>query len=73
MSQEWLKQLAELSNDKNCASGPSRCRRPSQAPSARPPAGSAAWWRRLRLLLRWLFLFALVEAVAMFVVADSQA
>jgi hypothetical protein len=73
MSQEWLKQLAELSNDKDLRKRAQQMQK-AQRSSVRQTAG------RQRSLVgavfgfffRWLFLFALVEAVAMFVVADSQ-
>jgi len=73
MSQEWLKQLAELSNDKDLRKRAKQMQK-AQSTSVRQTTG------RQRSLVgavfgfffRWLFLFALVEAVAMFVVADSQ-
>jgi len=73
MSQEWLKQLAELSNDKDLRKRVKQMQK-AQSTSVRQTTG------RQRSLVgavfgfffRWLFLFALVEAVAMFVVADSQ-
>jgi hypothetical protein len=73
MSQEWLKQLAELSNDKNLR------KRAQQMQKAQPSSVRQTAGRQRSLVgaafgffFRWLFLFALVEAVAMFVVADSQ-
>lgn len=73
MSQEWLKQLAELSNDKDLR------KRAQQMQKAQRSAARQGGGRRRSLLgaafgffFRWLFLLALAEAVAMFVVADSQ-
>jgi hypothetical protein len=74
MSQEWLKQLAELSNDKELRKRAQKLEK-AQRPAAVRQAGVAN-----RSLLgaafghffRWLFLFALAEAAAMFVVADNE-
>jgi hypothetical protein len=73
MSQEWLKQLAELSNDKDLR------KRAKQMQKAQSTSVHQTTGRQRSLVgavfgffFRWLFLFALVEAVAMFVVADSQ-
>jgi len=73
MAQEWLKQLAELSNEKDQRK---RAQRPKQA--QRSASRQAAAGGRSLLgaafghFFRWLFLFALAEAAAMFVVADSE-
>jgi len=73
MSQEWLKQLAELSNDKDLRK---RAQQQQKAQRAAPRQASS----RQRSLLgaafghffRWLFLFALAEAATMFVVANNE-
>ena len=73
MSQEWLKQLAELSNDKDLRKRAQQMQK-AQRTTVRPGGG------RQRSLVgaafghffRWLFLFGLAEAAAMFVVAESQ-
>jgi hypothetical protein len=73
MSQEWLKQLAELSNDKELRKRAQKLEK-AQRTTVRPAAG------RQRGLVgavfghffRWLFLFGLAEAAVMFVVADNQ-
>ena len=73
MSQEWLKQLAELSNDKDLRKRAQKLEK-AQRTTVRPAAGrqrglvGAAFGH----FFRWLFLFGLVEAVVMFVVADNQ-
>ena len=73
MSQEWLKQLAELSNEKDKRK---HAQRPKQAP--RPVSRPAASGGRSLIgaafghFFRWLFLFALAEAVAMFIVGDQE-
>jgi hypothetical protein len=76
MSQEWLKQLAELSNDKELRKRAQQLEKKAQrGPAARPAAGGP---RRSLLgaavghFFRWLFLFALAEAAAMFVVASNE-
>jgi len=73
MSQEWLKQLAELSNDKELRKRAQKLEK-AQRTTVRPADG------RQRGLVgavfghffRWLFLFGLAEAAIMFVVADNQ-
>lgn len=73
MSQEWLKQLAELSNDKELRKRAQKLEK-AQRTTARPAAGrqrglvGAAFGH----FFRWLFLFGLAEAAIMFVVADNQ-
>ena len=75
MSQEWLKQLAELSNDKELRKRAQQLQKKAARPSTVREAGG-----RQRSLVgaafghffRWLFLFAIAEAVAMFVVADNE-
>jgi hypothetical protein len=73
MSQEWLKQLAELSNDKDLRKRAQKLEK-AQHTSVRQSGGrqrglvGAAFGH----FFRWLFLFALAEAAAMFIVADSQ-
>ncbi len=73
MSQEWLKQLAELSNDKDL-----RKRAQQMQKARRPPARPGGGPQRSLLgavfgsFFRWLFLFALAEAAVMFVVSESE-
>ncbi len=72
MSQEWLKQLAELSNDKDLR------KRAQQMQKAQRTAAQGGGRQRSLLgaafghFFRWLFLFALAEAAAMFIVANSE-
>jgi hypothetical protein len=74
MSQEWLKQLAELSNDKELRKRAQKLEKAQRHSAARQTTGpqrgllGAAFGH----FFRWLFLFALAEAAAMFVVADSE-
>jgi hypothetical protein len=73
MSQEWLKQLAELSNDKELRKRAQNLEK-AQRTTVRPAGGrqrglvGAAFGH----FFRWLFLFGLAEAAIMFVVADNQ-
>jgi hypothetical protein len=75
MSQEWLKQLAELSNDKELRKRAQQLeKKAARQPSVREAAG-----RRRSLIgaafghfFRWLFLFAIAEAAAMVVVASNE-
>jgi hypothetical protein len=73
MSQEWLKQLAELSNEKDKRK---HAQRPKQAQSAvsrqAAAGGRSLFGAAFGHFFRWLFLFALAEAAAMFVVADNE-
>ena len=72
MSQEWLKQLAELSNDKDLR------KRALQMQKAQRAAAQGGGGQRSLLgaafghFFRWLFLFALAEAAAMFVIAENE-
>ena len=72
MSQEWLKQLAELSDDKDLR------KRAQQMQKAQRTAAQGGGQQRSLLgaafghFFRWLFLFALAEAVVMFIVADKE-
>jgi hypothetical protein len=79
MSQEWLKQLAELSNDKELRKRAQKLEKVQRQAAARPSAASRATGPQRSLVgavfghfFRWLFLFAIAEAAAMFVVADSE-
>jgi hypothetical protein len=73
MSQEWLKQLAELSNDKDLRKRAQKLEK-AQRTTVRTNDGrqrglvGAAFGH----FFRWLFLCALAEAVVMFVIADSE-
>lgn len=75
MSQEWLKKLAEISNDKELLKRAQQLEKKAQRQSA---AGRPAGPRRSLVgaafghFFRWLFLFGLAQAVAMFVVADAE-
>jgi hypothetical protein len=73
MSQEWLKQLAELSNDKELRKRAQQMQQAQRA-AARPGAGGgrSLFGAAFGHFFRWLFLFALAEAAAMFVIADSE-
>ena len=73
MSQEWLKQLAELSNDKDLRKRAQQMQK-TQRTSVRQGGGRqrSLVGAAFGFFFRWLFLLALVEAVAMFVIADSQ-
>jgi hypothetical protein len=80
MSQEWLKQLAELSNDKDLLKRAQQMQKAQKAQrtAARQAArqGGGPQGSLLGALFgsffRWLFLFGLAEAAAMFVVSESQ-
>jgi len=75
MSQEWLKQLAELSNDKELRKRAQQLEKKSQrASAARPAAGGqrSLVGAVVGHFVRWLFLFAIAEAAAMFVVASNE-
>ena len=73
MSQEWLKQLAELSNDKDLRKRAQQMQK-TQRTSVRQAGGRQRGLAgaAFGFFFRWLFLLALVEAVAMFVVIDSE-
>jgi len=73
MSQEWLKQLAELSNEKDKRKRV-QLLKPSQRAASRPAAagGRSLFGAAFGHFFRWLFLFAVAEAAAMFVVADNE-
>ncbi len=73
MSQEWLKQLAELSNDKDLRQRAQKVQK-AQRSTVRQADGRqrSLVGAAFGFFFRWLFLLALAEAVAMFVVADSQ-
>jgi len=75
MSQEWLKKLAEVSNDKELLKRAQQLEKKAQRqPAARRPAGPqrSLFGAAFGHFFRWLFLFGLAEAAAMFVVADSE-
>ena len=79
MSQEWLKKLAEISNDKELLKRAQQLEKKAPRQAPRPSAAGRATDPQRSLVgaafghfFRWLFLFALAEAVAMFVVADSE-
>jgi hypothetical protein len=75
MSQEWLKKLAELSNDKELLK---RAQQLQQKAERRrdPPAANTGGSRRSLLgaafgyFFRFLFLIALIQGAAMFIVAE---
>lgn len=75
MSQEWLKQLAELSNDKDLVKRAQQMQKAQKAQraTARPGGGPqrSLVGAVFGSFFRWLFLFGLAEAAAMFVVAQS--
>jgi hypothetical protein len=73
MSQEWLKQLAELSNDKDLRKRAQQMQKAQRA-AARPGGGPqrSLLGAAFGSFFRWLFLFGLAEAAAMFVTAQSQ-
>src|SRR5262245_49942399 len=75
MSQEWLKKLAEISNDKELMKRAQQLEKKAQRPAAaRRPTGPqrSLVGAVFGHFFRWLFLFAIAEAAAMFVVADSE-
>lgn len=73
MSQEWLKQLAELSNEKDRRKRAQRPKQAQRSASRRAAAGGRSLFgAAFGHFFRWLFLFALAEAAAMFVVADNE-
>lgn len=76
MSQEWLKKLAELSNDKQLAKRAQELQQRAKAERRRDqPSASARrslFGAAFGYLFRFLFLIALVQAAAMFVVAEMD-
>jgi hypothetical protein len=76
MSQEWLKQLAELSNDKELRKRAQQLEKKAQRQSAAPRAAGGPQRSLVGAafghFFRWLFLFGLAEAVALFIFADSE-
>lgn len=73
MSQEWLKKLAELSNDKDLLKRAQQMQaRAAQAPKPRPAAGGSRrglFGAAFGSFFRYLLLFAAIQAAAMIVVA----
>jgi len=78
MSQEWLKKLAELSNDKDLAKRAEQLQRKAAQRAPARPGASAAVPRRSLFgaafghFFRFLFLIGLAQAAAMFVVAAAE-
>ncbi|MGE0119505.1 MAG: hypothetical protein AB7S71_08815 [Dongiaceae bacterium] len=78
MSQEWLKKLAELSNDKDLVKRAERLQRKAAQRARARQQPSAAAPRRSLLgaafghFFRFLFLIGLAQAAAMFVVAVAE-
>lgn len=76
MSQEWLKKLAELSNDKDLLKRAQQMQaRPAQAPKPRPVASgsrSGLFGAAFGSFFRYLLLFAAGQAAAMMVVAGLE-
>jgi len=72
MSQEWLKQLAELSNDKDLQKRAQKLEKAQRQSAVRQVGNRSLLGAAFGHFFRWLFLFALAEAAAMFVVADSE-
>jgi hypothetical protein len=75
MSQEWLKKLAELSNDKELAKRAQQLQQKAERRQAARPAPEGGQRRSLvgaafGYFFRFLFLIALVQAAAMFIVAE---
>jgi hypothetical protein len=73
MSQEWLKQLAELSNDKDLRKRAQQMQK-TQRSTVRQSGGgqSSLFGAAFGHFFRWLFLLALAQVAAMFVAAESQ-
>lgn len=76
MSQEWLKKLAELSNDKELVKRAQQMHaRAAQAPKPRPAAGGSQrglFGAAFGAFFRFLLLFAAIQAAAMIVVAGLE-
>ncbi len=76
MSQEWLKKLAELSNDKEVAKRAQQLQQARQRAAARPrPADRprrSLFGAAFGHFFRFLFLVGLVQAAAMFAVAAAE-
>jgi hypothetical protein len=76
MSQEWLKKLAELSNDKELARRAQELQQRAKAERRRDqPSGGARrslFGAAFGYFFRFLFLIALVQAAAMFIVAEMD-
>ena len=74
MSQEWLKKLAELSNDKELLKRAQQLQRKAERRSDPRPAGTSRslFAAAFGYFLRFLFLIALVQAAAMFIVAELE-
>lgn len=76
MSQEWLKQLAELSNDKELRKRAQKLEKKAQRQTTVRQAGSGSGRSLIGAafghFFRWLLLFAIAEAVAMFIVAGNE-
>ena len=76
MSQEWLKKLAELSNDKDLVKRAQQMQaRVASAPKPRPAAGGprrGLFGAAFGSFFRYLLLFAALQAAAMIVVAGLE-
>jgi len=76
MSQEWLKKLAELSNDKDLVKRAQQTQQQARQAQPRRAAGAAPrrglFGAAFGFFFRFLLLFALAEAAAMFVVAGLE-
>ncbi len=72
MSQEWLKQLAELSNDKELRKRAQKPEKAQRQSAVRQAGNRSLLGAAFGHFFRWLLLFALAEAAAMFIVADSE-
>jgi hypothetical protein len=74
MSQEWLKQLAELSNDKDLRKRAQQMQQKAQRATVRQGGSgrTSLLGAAIGHFFRWLFLLALAQAAAMFVAAESE-
>jgi hypothetical protein len=77
MSQEWLKKLAELSNDKELAKRAQQLEQKAERrhASRQPPSGGPSrslFAAAFGYFIRFLFLIGLAQAAAMFVVANLE-
>src|SRR5262249_59611863 len=75
MSQEWLKKLAEVSNDKELMKRAQKLEKAQRRQTTgRPASGQSRtlFGAAFGFFFRWLFLLALAQAAAMFAVAQSE-
>jgi hypothetical protein len=71
MSEEWLKKLAELSNDKQLMQRAQQMKKQSAGHSAGRSSGRSLFGAAFGFWFRFLFLFGLAEAVLLFTFAGS--